>query len=348
MDSSINTMHIEFAYMLSGALNDYLQTKKSENLKDLIFSAIELEEPEKKRLTAAHPIGASSSIAFKLSQYLSVGQQEEEMKKEFYSNNIAQALKENLEKYNKLPFVLEISGAVYLNAYLSKESCEKLFNIFLQTKEKDFFDLNCLLLPGFEIINKFRINEYKIDWHQILLQFAESKDLCEQELFQIVNVQKNINLEQRLMMLAALSDRDLDLRSYLHGLAGRQNVPWYFAKFFRDSANYLSFLESRLNEITSSKRLEKNDFRMPDYLQNGVSNFFSLRKVFFESFFYSKPEKLMGSLLSLLRNFYDLYNRPNFRMLQGDCFSREEVLALKLYLEKLISSLNYIFSLLKQ
>lgn len=334
--------------MLSAALRDYLQTEKAENLEDLIFSEIQLEEPEKKRLTATYPIGASSSIAFKLSQHLNLQQQEKEIKKEIYSNNITKALKENLEKYNTLPFVLEISGSVYLNAYLTKESSEKLFRIFLQTKEKDFFNLNCFLHPEIETIRKFEIKEYKIDWQQILSRFASEKDLLQQQLSVSIAAQKEIYFEQRLIMLAALADKEFDLRIYLQGLAGRQNVPWYYAKFFKDCGTYLSFLEGKLKEITPEMSIEKNDFEMPEYLQNCLCNFFSLRKVFFESFNCAKPEKIMALLLTLLRNFYDLYNRPNFRMLPREGFSRGEVLALKLYLEKLLSSVNYIFPILRQ
>lgn len=334
--------------MLSAGILDYLRAENAEELAENIFSGMLLEEPEKGRIPQGAVLGASSSIAFKITKYLNQKCLNQGLTADYSCINISRALNKNLEKYNKLPFILEISGSVYLNGYLSPQGREKLFHIFLNAEEKVFFNLTSLTFPEMEKSEMFHLKEVQINWKEILDRLRTTDDPSKKIFYEECKKGEKISFEQKLMLLSALSDKELDLRVYLQGLAGKQNVPWYFAKFLKDCANYLSFLEKKLSSDFVQGNTNEENFRLPQYLQSSANNFLSLRKVFYESIRYSKPEKLVASLHCLIRDFYNLYNRPDFRNLQSQDFPKGEILSMKLYLEKLLSSLRHVFFILEQ
>jgi hypothetical protein len=126
------------------------------------------------------------------------------------------------------------------------------------------------------------------------------------------------SLDGVIMLLAVLADSEIDASSFLRGLSGRENVPWYLDRFFRESREYLRELATVAGEqsalATGNESFDQVWCRLA-----------TVREEIFRSIVHSagaldrhppnrqQPERLVKIAVDLVRCFYAFYNRPEWR-----------------------------------
>lgn len=133
-----------------------------------------------------------------------------------------------------------------------------------------------------------------------------------------------MNLDELLMLLALMADKDIEAKPYSLGFYSRHNVPWYFKRFLADSARFDCSCEKALNDKLS---VSQADLSGISFLQSASSDAVLLaltqslecllrsRTSVSQAFLRQRPERAVSCALRMARAFYGFYNHPNARVL---------------------------------
>ena len=125
--------------------------------------------------------------------------------------------------------------------------------------------------------------------------------------------------DERLMLLSLFADSEIEIRPYLQGIGGRENVPWYVRRFCTDWKALVSAVGA-VNRQAVHWQAPWGENQRHRLLEAGLSS--TLRELLFLRFFADAaereetPELLLRQVLLLIRAFYSFYNLPECRALQ--------------------------------
>jgi hypothetical protein len=106
--------------------------------------------------------------------------------------------------------------------------------------------------------------------------------------------------DDQLMLLAVCADSELSAAAYLSGLHGRENIPWYLARLESDVQRHLSAVEN------VPLREEMTKIGLSRCLLGFRRNYLLARTL-------KRPEMFFAAIVSIARNFYVEFNRPDVR-----------------------------------
>ena len=199
------------------------------------------------------------------------------------------------------------------------------------------------------------ISEFSGDWSSAIANFTLSKETLRRRSAASTNpdvarIVESLDKDQRwsldgvVMLLAVLSDPEIDSSVYFRSLAGRENVPWYFKRFFRDSRDYIEGLAGKLRLPVTQNRLDMQPepTACTDRLAPVWKRLFSFREAIFRAivapYLYSsdlsqkseaasagdniparleidfQSERIVNASIELIRGYYSFYNRPEWRI----------------------------------
>ena len=143
-------------------------------------------------------------------------------------------------------------------------------------------------------------NPPAFDWNAVRSRAVELGDEDVPAL-----LDRGMGVEVAMMLLGRLADPELDLRRYLNGMNGKENLPWLFERFRKDVT-------------TASRSVNATESAAAVPITDAFLRFASKELPWFRFHFglavrEDRPEALFGYLLSLVRQFYSFYSRPDFR-----------------------------------
>lgn len=143
-----------------------------------------------------------------------------------------------------------------------------------------------------------------INWSDIFSRCREEKSDDVALFAHKLLGQEFVSFRDKLMALALLADRELEVKPYLLGLCGRQNIPWYFDKFVSDVSSYLS--KYPIIEVPQWGIATEEMF-MPVIIK-----ILEFRHKFFLAAEEGKPWLVVRQLIEMIRDFYTFFHHPSF------------------------------------
>lgn len=220
-------------------------------------------------------------------------------------------------------FTVAIGGGGHINGITTAEFRLLYLRQLLYSKGACLFELTpCVVLPASGMENAHlpeAVAAYdmlpqmdRILRTLIAERAPDIKELCNRAQAELETGQ-GIENDTRLMLLAALSDPQLDCTSFLRGLQSRENTPWYLSRALRDA----ELFSERISECIAATEFEL--VALPSWqslaVQTSVMQLLRFRHALMLSRVLKRPEILTGALLRAGHAFYNLYNRPNIRQL---------------------------------
>ena len=118
---------------------------------------------------------------------------------------------------------------------------------------------------------------------------------------------QDVEYAQIVMGLALVSDKELSPDAYRQSLQGWENIPWFLNKTRNDLSKYIKFLSS----IPLDADQDISD--LPQQLLSLLESLYQFRFLKLQAELLDKDELVMKGLLEVIRRFYSVYNRPEFR-----------------------------------
>jgi hypothetical protein len=117
------------------------------------------------------------------------------------------------------------------------------------------------------------------------------------------------------MLLALLACPELHCRSYLLGISGSENVPWYCKRFLADAASLAALSRQLLGEgrAENGRADETARQRVETRAEKAVACLLSFRHTLRQARLTSAPELVLRDILQIIRAFYSYYNLPECR-----------------------------------
>ena len=251
-------------------------------------------------------------------------------------------------------FSFHLGGTGHLNGEVTPQFVTDYFRQFLNQGSGMMFDSTGILSNQLREKSAGRnaaanfISEFSVDWPSAISGFVLSKDLLLERANGSANpdvkrITGSLPKEGRweidtvVMLLAVLADPEIDSTVYQRGLAGRENIPWYLTRFFRESRSYIDSLTRSCKSlnipISSGPPFSCENEISPD-LEPIWRRFFGFRETLFRSIVAPycgaqdrrgaagakgralelQPERLLYAVVELVRGYYTFYNRPEWRI----------------------------------
>ena len=246
-----------------------------------------------------------------------------------------QHLEINLE-FPRPAFELSIAGGGYLNAIPAEALIKHFVQYCWEQKAEPLFywDSFCFNTVVSSEPSGKRFKPNLPDWNilckksPVVLEFA-------QELAKARDVSERRLEEDRLMALALFVDKEIDSEPYLRGLAGRDNVVWYFKRFSKDWSFFakkcFSALAGReeydlliaLKMPTNTSSKEGGFWRLDRVLTAAILLVLKFRRACQAAEAKNEGQKIIHQALSAARYFYSYYHLPEVRALSS--FSSAEI-----------------------
>lgn len=200
----------------------------------------------------------------------------------------------------------------HINIQLTEYAKTRFLQKLSELAAEDFFSRRSLLFPEIVLVEVEK-QKFLIQASVLLAQARESEDRELKEFVDKLRSAGEYAQDDLFMLLAAYSDCELELRAYRQGLAGKQNIPWYFSRFKADLLKFIAKAKKQLG----SKELEKSEIlHLPQPAEQALEHLLSYRGVYFNSLRGDKPEVFFAFLISCMHSFYQFYNRPEIRSLE--------------------------------
>ncbi|MCB0345755.1 MAG: hypothetical protein KDD66_11605 [Bdellovibrionales bacterium] len=113
------------------------------------------------------------------------------------------------------------------------------------------------------------------------------------------------SFEDLLMVFAACSNPELDLKAYIEGFNTSEAVPWYLGRASSDAQRFLT--------ITCEKTSTAIARSVPKYGQTAFNRAAAFRGQTKVGDFRSNAVRLVGTLIGFAGGFYEFFNRPDCR-----------------------------------
>lgn len=213
--------------------------------------------------------------------------------------------------------------------------------------EKGHVNISVLEPAKTKFINTFSENVYKntsLLFNEEMESLAEFKHSKEDLLLKAKKSEDSQNSSfeptspsDYLMLLAALSDPEIDLSFYQKGLSGKQNIPWYVSRFRADALSFMKKLKKAgngrfvnrpydiatisvgaIHESPACVSSRNENLFNHKYFHCAFELIFSVRAAYAKMILTKTPEPFVKHLLDSMDAFYFYYNRPNVRSLDVD------------------------------
>lgn len=223
-------------------------------------------------------------------------------------------------------FKFELGGTGHLNGSIAPPLIEK-FAAEVSTGGARMLFKPQTLTAGHAATGRPQLfrSEYEVDWQTALNGLTLPRGGLEKSAAESSNpdaavlldhLRRGWTLDGAVMLLAVLADPEIDSSVYLRGLSGRENVPWFLDRFFRQSRDYLQAV------LPSTPKQGNETSTLDPGLKNCWSALMGVREIIFRSAVSPlsrlpcvppQPERLVGLMVELARCFYSYYNRPEWR-----------------------------------
>ncbi len=247
-------------------------------------------------------------------------------------------------------FSFHLGGTGHLNGTATQQFCADYCRQVLNQGSGILFDSGELLTSRLQkppAAANF-VSEFSADWPAAFSEFVLSKRLLIERSARSTNpdVEKITGslapegpwgIDGVVMLLAVLSDQEIDSAVYLRGLSGRENIPWYIARFFRESRSYIESLSRSCKLLDLPEKVSlpcSYEATIAAGLEPVWRRLFGFRETLFRAIvapYYNglesggparansrslefQPERLISAVVELIRGYYTFYNRPEWRV----------------------------------
>jgi hypothetical protein len=257
-----------------------------------------------------------------------------------FAENVLAILKKEYAQYFEY-FSIEVGGTGFLNATATEKLKTELFQKLSVSELSSWFGASSILFG-----NSSQMPELAKPIYSIAKVLARAKKKTNEDALVLVQKIEADSLPDRddlIMLLAVSADENLDVDSYLAGLAGRENIPWLFQKVAEDISSFISILSSEKVDSEKSWQRIFSDKRFSE----AVQHILHFRKNYIDAVVCHRPDLLVGYLVSLIKYFYSFYNRLDVRSVpEQDDFLLKDGLCricqlIKLILDFSLSELSF-------
>lgn len=219
---------------------------------------------------------------------------------------LATEIIQELSRLKQDYFQFSVSEFGHINVSLSALVKAKFLQKLAECSAENFFSAQNLLFPEITAVN-LQGGAFVVEIEKLLREMDSSKD-SEFEKFRS-KLSSAPTRDDKWMLLAAASDCELDLRTYLQGLAGKQNIPWYFSRFKSDALRFIKKAKKTLGKNC----FEQTELHLPLCASLGLEQVLNYRGTYFNCLKTGRPEVFFSFLLNCMHAFYQFYNRPEVR-----------------------------------
>lgn len=336
-------MQIEFYFMLTEAIRDFLIDYQALEVEDELIKDITVSDSEKGRIPEGCLLGVSSPVAFKILPKITDFCLKNGRICELSAADVARKIKVKLLQRNYLKGNICLTGDVHLNLFLPYAEVGKVLKKLSSFKEDDFFSFKRIFS---EEKSKFNFHPVEINWSILIDKLSSlTADLQISKLHTLLKDQKAISCELRLMLLATLSNSELDLEIYFEKLNGKQNIPWYLDRYMQAATQYLALIKEKLGcEIEGELSIAENS---PAFLKEAAIDVLISRNVFFQALRCQRAERFFLLLIRQINNFFQIYNQPNYRFVENLSLNQEDLRTMFCLFEWNLIALKYFLKLVK-
>ncbi|MBP9837673.1 MAG: hypothetical protein KBC84_03065 [Proteobacteria bacterium] len=294
-------VHISLQQALERICGDYqLSVEQSEK----VLNLLETEElPD--LLLKANPrfsLGISTNIAFKLQKYL----EEIGAVRGLLSIEVGQKIVETLKITDSQKFEVSLGGAGFINTLLPLSHLTELLLSFLVVDGQKYYSKQSFVRPDGIIKNTLYSKlQVEVNWSDLVSRCYQDRREGIDEFLK--GVKTELNQNNKLMLLAILGDKEIDLEIFLRDLKGSENVSWYVQKYLYEVEKYLTMFRD-----DQDCRLEI-DAPLPIYLKRLMLLLLTFRHKLFVAGLHKKPEIFFSLLFEMIKEFYKIYNQPKYR-----------------------------------
>jgi len=211
------------------------------------------------------------------------------------------------ERFSKVHFEIVVGGSGHLNAVTKPGSRREFIERLCQLGGKRLFSGESLLgisEPQVQRSLPEQTFSLQSNFSQTVSRLAEQSD--ETIAAVLAEYENDPSPDLRILLLSLAADPEIDGTVFLRGLSGRQNTPWYLARYFSDAKRFIDSLP-RTESVVEPERRE---------LAATSQLLFLFRHELFMAERMQRPERFFLHVLRLVRDFYRLFNDP--RMRSGD------------------------------
>ena len=180
-------------------------------------------------------------------------------------------------------------------------------------------------------------------------RFLELRDPDAEELLEIADTRAQ---QSRLMVFGAIADVELDMKPFLSGLAGKQNLPWFFARGESDLARLLTLVNNWLcpDKIATAdartKKITKRVSTGEGFSEPWLNQALSYRRQLRVASQRERPEVLVAHATKLLSDFYQIFLKPEYRNCLSAPLSKEHCSDLLNLIQLTVLQLKHVQGLL--
>ncbi|MCC6932352.1 MAG: hypothetical protein IT292_03755 [Deltaproteobacteria bacterium] len=120
---------------------------------------------------------------------------------------------------------------------------------------------------------------------------------------------QGLEAQHKIMLLATMTNVELDYEVFLKGIGGSENVPWLISKFAVDGPQFLHQLE----ELFGLPATLSEDAQIVQMFMPLVRLILSFRQTLTQGEKLRRPEMLVAHLIAMIKAFFVIYNHPQVR-----------------------------------
>ena len=299
-------MHIEFQYLIADLLAKFA-AENPQLLPSLVKE--ELEQTALKVEDSPRQIDADLMCDFCFSWAKLLPEKE---KQPIRPEDLAQRALSYLgavEIYRRDDFDVTIAGLGFFNASAKESLTIDMLKKCHAFGGHLFFSEDCFLsvtpiAESDSLMEKLRSAFLARDYSRE--RFVTSHNENVRELIKALPTE--LNAEHRLMLLATLTDPELDFGVYLKGIGGSENVPWLLRKFYQDQNSFRQQISAR---FSLEQWVESNTF---DPIEGkAIRLILRFRYVLAQAQTLHRPELLVAQAIGMAKAFYEIYHHPRGR-----------------------------------
>lgn len=291
-------MHIEyFAYLLRALKQDSAQRRAQ----PVSFEVTDCKED--------HGFLLTSNLAFKLKRASEDSP--------FSALEIAERIVAAANQVEVEYFTVQAGGLGFINANPNKKFLVEFYRWLVETKGACLFHEQSLVV--FPVVSPppFTSDRIAFSWPLSWGKILKGKACQEPDILNFVDHLRSkkaeISFNEQLMLLALIACPELEVKPFLQGLKGRQNIPWYLEKMRVD----LEMCRSALAAMPQEKNCQQlgliKEFFDTSYLNVVLNQLLLFRNRLFHWKRTGNPGQLIVLLLQIAQDFYAFYHLPQTR-----------------------------------
>lgn len=220
-------------------------------------------------------------------------------------------------------FEISVGGAGYINSTATDSFVQQYFSVLMADPRRLFGEKSVFSPPSTSVDHDGE-SSYKVlpvDWSDMEVLSALVPQSDAQLLLRECSAGDRQKFGFKLMLLALLADPELSATSYLKGIGGSENIPWYLRRFLDDSRSWLAKLQRVGSSNPSPSQLSgaggSGSQLTDNYCRWGAEHLCWLRHRVEVAGRTGRVFEVVGAVVRIIRSFYSFYNRPEYRALTG-------------------------------